>query len=444
MAVTYRSSTSATTGASAASSLVLTMPAGIQINDYLVASVGVDGGTAAAITTPSGWQLINTITDVTNTRLSVYGRIATGYEPASYNWNLDSARFASGSVVAYSGAHPVISSNNSSVTTASASTSVGGSTGLATYSGMFVKCLITRNTTSASSITTPSTSYTKLEDTCTTATTFIGSCIQQVVRNMPLGTVTGTASICSVASTAVEFVMMVEDARPAFNILAEDSYRAGSFTTARTSTSIGNIQVNVPNTLLLAFMSIPDDAATISSLTATGLTWELVARSNAVTGSCEIWRAMSPTTFLGRTVTINFSGSVVSANFVFMSMLGADMTGVNGSGAIGTTNTASTSAAAPSINLTTTRDNSWVWAMASESSVGIGTITPGSNQFVVRALTDATNVAGSWTWRQTAITPTAGTNVTMNTTNPTTANCNVVAVEILPAIHKNLGAMGVG
>jgi len=443
MAATYRSSTSANTGSGPASSLSMAMPAGIQPNDYLLAAVSVDGGTGAAITTPSGWTVINSVTDATNTRLSLYGRIATGYEPANYSWVFDTARAASGNIIAYSGTHPVISTNIASVITASASTSISGVTAVSTYTGIYLKFTATRNTSAASSITTPSTTYTKIEDTCTTASTFMGCASQSVARALPLSSVTGAASTCSVASTAVEVVVMVEDARPPFSVFAEDSYRVSSFTTARTSTTIST-QFNYPGTLLLAFVALPDDTATVASITATGLTWELAARANAVTGSCEVWRAMSPVAVTSRTLTVNFSGSVVSGNIMAMSVIGADMSGVNGSGAIGNVATSSTTAAAPSINLTTTRDNSMVWAMASEPSVGIGVITPGAGQLVMRAQNDSTNVAGSWIWKQTATTPTSGTVVTMNTTNPSSANCNVLALEILPAIRKNLGTTGVG
>lgn len=442
MAAAYRSSTSTNTGSSTAGSLAVTVPAGVQPNDLLLTAMTCDGGTGATITAPSGWTLVLSTTQSTNQKLNLYGRIATGYETASYSWTFDTSRMASGSMVAYSGANPFMPFGSASVTT-SASTTVGGAGGTSTYTGLQIKFLGTNNTTATSSITTPVTSFTKVEDTCTTASSFIGLSVQHIAKGFTLGGMNNGTSTCSQTANSVEISIMVEDARPTFNSLIDESDCAGSFTSARSSTSV-SMQTNYPNTVLLAFINISKDAQTVSSVTATSLTWQLVARANTQAGSSEIWSAFSPTPFTNRTITANFSGSVVSGNLLVTSIVGADITGSNGSGAIGATNTGSTTSAAPSLNITTTRANSWVWATANTGTASPGTVTAGSNQTLIRLLGDGTNACGGWVWRQNSITGTSGTTVTSNTTTPTTDNCNIAVVEILPAVRKNLGALGAG
>lgn len=442
MAAAYRSSTTSTTGGSAAANLSLNVPAGVQPNDLLVASITTDGGTGATITPPGTWTLIMTATQSTNQRISVYGRVATGYEQASYSWGFDTTRMAAGSIAAYSGAHPFMPFGTGSTTT-TASTTVGGAGGNSTYTGLQVKMTATNNATASSNIATPAASFTKVLDVCTTASTFIGLAAQHVTKGLTWGGMNTGTSTCSQTVNSVEVSICIEDARPPFNYLIDEANCVGSVTASRTNLSI-TMQTNYPNTVLIALVSICKDVATISSITATGLTWQLVTRVNTQAGSTEIWSAFSPTPFSNKTITFNFSTSIVSANFTVTSFVGADISGTNGSGAIGAVATTNTTAAAPSVNLTTTRDNSWVWAVANTGTAAPGgTNNPGTGQSVLRQLNDTTNACGSWVWRQNSLTAISGTTVTSNITSPTTDNCNVAAIEILPAIRKNLGTTGI-
>jgi hypothetical protein len=188
---------------------------------------------------------------------------------------------------------------------------------------------------------------------------------------------------------------------------------------------------------------INKDTATVSSITGGSLSWTFVSRVNTNAGSCELWRSFAPTP-TSQSFTYNFSATIVSANHIICSITGTDFTGTNGSAAIGNIVTGTTTAAAPSVSLTTTRDNSWVWAAVNEGNTAAGTITAGTSQTILRSQNDVGNTCASFMWRQNAITPTSGTSVTMNCTAPTTGNCNILAVEILPAVRKNLGDLGIG
>jgi hypothetical protein len=443
MAATYRSSTSTNTGAATAASVVVTVPSGVQVNDVLLAAVAVDGGTGATITAPSGWTVLQNPTQSTNTRLTLYFRMATGYETSTYTWSFDTARFASALMVAYSGAHIFIPPALANINTSSASTTITGTAVNSSYEGgRGLQIYATRNTTGVTSLTAAN-GYIKREETSTSATTFIGLELQDVGKTLPMGGLPASNAASTQSATGQCISAFIEDARPAFAIVAEDEFSCGSQTGSFTTTNAGSIQTNYPNTLLLAFVMVNKDSATVSSISGGTSTWTLVSRSNTNAGSCEVWRAFVAVPS-AQTFTYNFSGAIVSGNHLMCSITGADFTSQNGASAIGNVVTGSTTAAAPSIDLTTTRDNSWVWAAASEGTASAATITAGSNQTLLRSHNDTGNACASFMWRQNATTPTSGTVVTMNCTQPTNTNCNIVAIEILPAIRKNFASLGIG
>ncbi len=89
-------------GTSATTTLDLAVPAGIVVNDFLVAQVAVRGGTGTTITPPAGWTLIRRDNATTNLAQAIYYHVASGSEPATYTWTITSNR-AAGGMVAYQG-----------------------------------------------------------------------------------------------------------------------------------------------------------------------------------------------------------------------------------------------------------------------------------------------------------------------------------------------------
>jgi hypothetical protein len=238
-------------------------------------------------------------------------------------------------------------------------------------------------------------------------------------------------------------VVFLEDARPTFNYLQEDEFVVGSASaSASTFTSAASVQTNFPNTLLLLFVTINKDVATVSSISG-GLTWTNVGRANTNNGSCEVWRTFVATPISAQQLTINTSAAVVSINYMMAGFVGVDLTGTNGSGAIGAVATGTSTTAAPTLNLVTTRNNSWVWSAFNAGGI-TGSPTAGSGQTVLRNVNDTTNTAVGWFSRQNALTATSGTTVTSNATAPTTGSCNIISVEILPALRHHMGVSGVG
>src|SRR5262245_6546477 len=118
-------------------------------------------------------------------------------------------------------------------------------------------------------------------------------------------------------------------------------------------------------TLLLAFVSadyLSGSNTTVTAVSGGGLTWSLVVRSNAQSGTAEIWRAFATSSLTNATVSATLSQSVVSSLTV-VAFDGVDTSGTNGSGAIGATRAASAPSGAPAATVTTTRDGSWVFGV---------------------------------------------------------------------------------
>jgi hypothetical protein len=187
------------------------------------------------------------------------------------------------------------------------------------------------------------------------------------------------------------------------------------------------------NELLLAFIAtdyLSGTNTTVTGVTGGGLTWALVVRANAQSGSSEVWRAFAPANLTGATVTATLSQSVVSSITV-LSFTGVDTTGTSGSGAIGATKPASAASGTPTATLVTTRNNSWVFGMGNDFDNAVGRVA-GANQTVLQQyLTSAGDTY--WVQKQNATTLLSGTSVTLNDTAPTGDRYNFAIVEVLPA-----------
>lgn len=185
--------------------------------------------------------------------------------------------------------------------------------------------------------------------------------------------------------------------------------------------------------LLLALVSAEyrtGTNTTVKSISGAGLTWTLVVRTNAQSGTSEIWRAFASTALSSVTVTATLSQSVISSMTV-MSFSGVNPAGTNGSGAIGAVASASAATGAPTASLVTTANNSLVLGVGEDYSNAIArTIGPG--QTLLHQFLDS---AGDSYWMQMETSPVAqsGTTVTINDTAPTTDKYNLNICEVLAA-----------
>jgi hypothetical protein len=179
---------------------------------------------------------------------------------------------------------------------------------------------------------------------------------------------------------------------------------------------------------LLAFVStdyITGANTTVKSVTGGGLTWTLIKRANAQSGSAEIWGAFSAVSLSGVSVTATLSQSVVS------SMTVMSFSGVNAAGAIGASAGKSAATGAPTASLVTTAANSWVLGVGNDYTNAVAR-TLGTGQSLIHQYLTST---GDTYWVQMQAGPivASGTTVTINDTAPTTDQYNLSIVELLAA-----------
>jgi Domain of unknown function (DUF4082)/Bacterial Ig-like domain/Bacterial Ig domain len=215
--------------------------------------------------------------------------------------------------------------------------------------------------------------------------------------------------------------------------LATDAIAFKDNTSKATTITTATFSTTSTNELLLAFVAA--DAPTsgtnvqVNTMTGAGLTWTLVKRTNVQRGTAEIWRAFAVAALANVSVTATLSSSQ-PASMTVVTFTGMDTTGTNGAGAIGATGTSNAATGAPTGNLVTTRNNSWVFA-AGDDWDGSTARTVGANQTLVHQLL-VNGLDTFWVQRQNATTPLSGTTVTINDTAPTNHRYNLTLVEVLP------------
>jgi RHS repeat-associated protein len=272
-------------------------------------------------------------------------------------------------------------------------------------------------------------------DTAITATVPAGSTSGNVVITLDGGAAsTSGAPFAVINSTGVTVDRIVS---------GQDSSASGTIVSDPLTT-------NAAPELLLAFVTGGGNGSTVpavTSITGGDLTWALVGRSNVQGGTAEIWRAFATTLLVNTNITVTMNANLGQSTLTVVSFLGVDPSGANGAGAIGAFATANGASGAPTVSLTTTRNNSLVFGVGSDSSFlgnnSFSTHTAGSNQTVISqaqylGCADGNNCNSSfssslWVQQLDTAVAAAATNVQVNDVAPTADPYDLAAVEILPA-----------
>ena len=209
-----------------------------------------------------------------------------------------------------------------------------------------------------------------------------------------------------------------------------DQVKSTDRSSASTSITSPAFSTSAGNELLLAFISTDSNSSgmTVTGVSGAGLTWALVRRANLQLGTAEIWRAFAPSALANVTVRATLSQSV-AASITVVTFTGTDPSGVNGSGAIGSTNSASAPSGAPTASLIATRDGSLVFGVGNDWDTNTLRTVP-ANQTMVHQY-PAT--VGDCYWVQRITAPlAANTSAIVNDTAPSNDRYNLAVVEILP------------
>ena len=239
-----------------------------------------------------------------------------------------------------------------------------------------------------------------------------------------------TSTSRSLAALLV-FLLVSLAAQPASAAIAADASVSKDSSASGTTIATPSFNTTSPNELLLAFVAADYKSGTnttVKSIAGGGLTWALVKRSNAQSGTAEIWRAFLPTATTGVTVTATLSQSV-AASITVMSFSGVNTSGTNGSGAIGAVGGSSAQSGVPSASLVTAGAISWVLGVGNDFDNAIAR-TLGSGQVLVHQYL---STLGDTYWVQRIANPAgaAGSSATINDTAPSGDRFNLSIVEVL-------------
>ena len=212
--------------------------------------------------------------------------------------------------------------------------------------------------------------------------------------------------------------------------LAIAAVASGDQSSSSSRTVTASITTSAANELLLAFVAADDVSAgdTVSTVSGGGLTWQFIARTNAKRGVSEVWRTWASASLSNASITATLAQAAASS-ITIVAFTGADATLTSGSGAIGAVKSAS-GTGAPTGTVTTTRNNSWVFAVGNDWDSATA-LTLGPNQTLVHQYLASVGDT-YWVQRMTAPTPAVGTTVTVNDVSPTSDQYNLTIVEILP------------
>jgi hypothetical protein len=177
---------------------------------------------------------------------------------------------------------------------------------------------------------------------------------------------------------------------------------------------------------LVAFSALdgPAQQTQASTVTGAGLTWHLVARSDAEAGDAEVWTATAATRLSGVQVTSTPRFRGYDQQLTVVAFTGAAGTGGSAS--------ASGPSGPPSVTLTTTAAGSYSFAVGFDWDHAIAR-SPGPGQSLLHQWLDG--AAGNTFWVQdaAATSAAAGQAITVDDTAPLTDRWDMAAVEVEPA-----------
>jgi hypothetical protein len=189
---------------------------------------------------------------------------------------------------------------------------------------------------------------------------------------------------------------------------------------------VDKVSTNAAGDLIVAFVAgdAPPAAkgAQRAIISGGGLTWRLVGRENAPLADTEVWaaRAAGKLTNVKVTVAGHLTGFDESVTIVAF----------RGAHGVGPASTKHSAGGAPMATLKTAFANSWVFAVGADWATAT-LRTAGSGQIILHQATDHdADKEMFWVQARNALTPKAGTTVTINDTKPTTDPFNLVLVAV--------------
>jgi hypothetical protein len=317
-ALTYfRNAATAQTG-SGASSLAISVPAGVVAGDVMIAAVDAEG--SGTITPPSGWSSTNLFSGTTFFGFSgVFFHVAGASEPASYTWSLGTSRKAAGKILAYVGvenASPIevaattagaafgTSDAAASITTTVANTKVIMDLGAVNALGTFTITGPTGTTKRASS-----------------STSGTGSVLGTQAQDFTQATAGATGTKTFTTSASIPWGTITVALKPAAGALA--------FDVAPSTPTLSAVTLNgLPQTTNATMNNFAVDDTTAGS------GWNVTVAGNAGTGKSAVFARYCPNATCGSDTGPGYvgGGATLPAGSLTLNTTGASWSTTGGSG----------------------------------------------------------------------------------------------------------------
>lgn len=183
-----------------------------------------------------------------------------------------------------------------------------------------------------------------------------------------------------------------------------------------------NVSTTAAGDLLVAFVTGkgPQGKRQTSAVSSGGLKWTFMGREDAGRGDAEVWSARAVGTL--HKLHVNCAGNYKGWD------LAITVVAFKNAAGIAKVTTSHGTSGAPKGQLTTSKINSWVFAVG-DDWLNSALRTAGSGQAIVSQST-GTQHDTSWVQARTSITPKAGTMVTINDTKPTADPYDMVLIDI--------------
>jgi hypothetical protein len=219
-------------------------------------------------------------------------------------------------------------------------------------------------------------------------------------------TATSPAVAVSVANRSVCFVKDVDVSAHGSGAITSPGFRTG-----------------LPDELLLAMVAYdgPASGGQQTTVSGSGLTWQLVKRADSGHGVTEIWSATTRGSSSAFDVTATPALSGFDGFLHVVALQGAD--------GLGATVASSGANGSPSVALTTTQPQSLVFAVGSADDGP--SVSVGSNQVLDSSWSDAANARSFWAQNTSVQTGAGGSVVTVDDAVPSTGAWNLLAVEVV-------------
>jgi len=190
----------------------------------------------------------------------------------------------------------------------------------------------------------------------------------------------------------------------------------GTATTAAFSTTGSN-------ELLLAFVSADGSVGQTATVTGAGLNWTIVKRANGRAGTAEVWQARATNPLSNVTVRSTL-GSNAPQSVTVVSFRNA---------AVGASTSAGALNGPPTVSLTTTQPDSWLYGTGSDPDAAIAR-GQAAGQTMLHQWVNTSGGMTAWVEASSATIPSVNTGVALVDNSPTANQWNFAGVEVVPAV----------